>query len=291
MKLSIAIAAFNEEENIGRVLSSVKDLADEIIVVDGSSTDKTVEIAKKFGAKVTITDNPPIFHINKQKAIDQCSGDWILQLDADEVVSEQLAKEIQLVIKLAPQELMKRTIDPWKYGLFLRHQHVVEERDGKVGKDKGEVVAFWVSRANYFLGRYLMHGGVYPDGVIRLIKKGKARFPCKSVHEQIEIDGKTAWLENSLIHYDSPTFSRYLERADRYTSLTASEFLERGVKFNYLNHLKYLFLKPLQIFLLLFIRHKGILDGFPGFIFALFSGLHFPTAYIKYWELTKKDDN
>jgi len=136
-----------------------------------------------------------------------------------------------------------------------------------------------------------MHGGVYPDGVIRLIKKGKARFPCKSVHEQIEIDGKTAWLENSLIHYDSPTFSRYLERADRYTSLTASEFLERGVKFNYLNHLKYLFLKPLQIFLLLFIRHKGILDGFPGFIFALFSGLHFPTAYIKYWELTKKDDN
>jgi len=284
MKLSLAIATFNEEENIGRCLESVKNLVDEIILVDGTSTDKTVEIAKKFGAKVTVTDNPPIFHINKQKAIDQCSGDWILQLDADEVVTKGLADEIKRVIKLSPKELKSRRIEAKKQQLFLRHQELVEKRDGKIGKEKGEIVAFWVSRKNLFLGRYLMHGGVYPDGVIRLVKKDKARFPCKSVHEQIEIQGKTAWLENSLHHYDSPTFSRYLSKAKSYTSLTADELLKKKVELNFINHLRYFVWKPAQTFVSLYFRHKGFLDGFQGFIFALFSAFHFPIAYFKYWK-------
>ena len=85
-KLSVALATYNEEKNIARCLESVKDIADEIVIVDGSSQDKTVEIAKTYGATVHITSNPKIFHINKQKAIDMSKGDWILQLDADEVV-------------------------------------------------------------------------------------------------------------------------------------------------------------------------------------------------------------
>ena len=99
MKLSVAIATFNEEENLGSCLDSVKDWVDEIVVVDGSSTDKTVEIAKKYGAKVIVRENPPIFHINKQKAIDACRGKWILQLDADERVSPELKEEILEVVK------------------------------------------------------------------------------------------------------------------------------------------------------------------------------------------------
>lgn len=288
MKLSVAIATFNEEENIGRCLESVRQLADEIVIVDGSSTDKTVEIAKKYGVKMIVTENPPIFHLNKQKAIDQCSGEWILQLDADEEVTKELAQEIREVLGLSAKELGERQIDHQKEGLFLRHQRLVEERDGKVGTEEGDIVAFWVPRKNFFMGRYLIHGGVYPDGVIRLVKKGKAKFPCRTVHEQIDINGKTAWLENDLIHYDSLTFTRYLDRADRYTSLTAEEFHEKEIRVNLLNHLYYFLLKPLLVFLSLYFRHKGFLDGFPGFVWALFSGLHFPLSYIKYWEEIKE---
>ena len=97
-KLSIALATYNEEENLARCLDSIKDIADEIIIVDGTSIDKTVEIAKKYKAKVTVTTNPKNFHINKQKAIDQATGDWILQLDADETISPELKEEIKEII-------------------------------------------------------------------------------------------------------------------------------------------------------------------------------------------------
>src|SRR3989338_11212019 len=102
VKLSVALATFNEEENLARTLESVRELAAEIAIYDGGSTDKTVEIAKSFGAKVITGKNYPIFHVNKQKAIDACTGDWILQLDADEVVSEVLANEIRKVISQEP---------------------------------------------------------------------------------------------------------------------------------------------------------------------------------------------
>ena len=288
IKLSVALATFNEEENIGRCLESVKDLVDEMVIVDGSSTDKTIEIAKKYGAKVIVTNNPPIFHLNKQKAIDLCQGEWILQLDADEEVTKELAREIKGVLKLSAKKLEEKRLDPQKKRLFLKHQRLVEERDGKVGIEKGEIVAFWVPRKNFFMGRYLIHGGVYPDGVIRLVKRDKAKFPCRTVHEQIEIKGKTTWLENNLIHYDSPTFTRYLDRADRYASLTAGELHMKKIRVNLLNHFYYFLMKPSQVFLTLYFRHKGFLDGFPGFVWALFSGFHYPLAYIKYWEMTRE---
>lgn len=252
-KLSVAIATYNEEENIGRCLASVKDLADEIVVVDGSSTDKTTQIAKKYGAKVTVTDNPPIFHINKQKAIDQCSGSWILQLDADEEIPSQLAKEIQNVVKKGS-----------RYN------------------------AFYLKRKNYFLGRWLKKGGQYPDPVIRFFKKGKAHLPCQSVHEQMVVKGRVGTLKNEMLHHTAPTLSRYLTNANRYTSLTADELEKQNLGFNFLNHLQYFCFKPKAKFLSLFFRHKGFRDGFQGFVFALFSAIHFPLAYIKYWEKIRK---
>ena len=133
----------------------------------------------------------------------------------------------------------------------------------------------------------MRHGGVYPDGVIRLVKKGKAQFPCKSVHEQIKIQGRFGWLSEDLIHMGDPTFQRYLERSNRYTSLTAQEMLEKKISINFFQFVKYVFFKPLTTWLALFFRHKGFLDGFPGFVFALFSGLHFSTSYLKYMELSR----
>ncbi|MGB9911225.1 MAG: glycosyltransferase family 2 protein [Microgenomates group bacterium] len=250
IKLSVALATFNEENNLTDCLNSIKDLADEIVIVDGGSTDKTVEIAKKFRAKLIITDNPPIFHINKQKAINVCRGEWILQLDADERVTLELKKEIKRIIKNSPHD----------------------------------VVAYFIPRKNFFLGRWLRKTGQYPDGVIRFFKKGKAYLPCKSVHEQMEVKGKVDWLKSHLLHYPYSSFSEYLKKSNRYTSLTAQELLKNGEKPSIFGYLKAEW-QAIKTFLLLFIRHKGFLDGFPGFVFSLYSGFHHITAYVKFWEL------
>ena len=252
-KISVAIATFNEEKNIADCLDSIRELADETVVVDGSSTDKTVEIAQKYGAKVIVTDNPPIFHINKQKAIDACTSEWILQLDADERVTSELGDEILNIVK-----------------------------------SKTEFNGFWIPRRNYFLGRYLTKGGQYPDYTLRLYRKGKGRLPCRSVHEQAEVKGKVGFLKNDLLHLADPNFSRYLVRFDRYTSLIVDEMAQSKVKLNLFTVMNYMVFKPLRWFLLTYFRHTGFVDGFPGFVFSLFSGLRFMVAYIKYWEKTQK---
>lgn len=281
-KLSVVLATFNEEKNIRACLESVNDLADEIIVVDGGSADKTVEIAKSLGAQVAVTDNPPIFHINKQKALEKAEGEWILQMDADERVSGQLAGEIKKVINMSNDEIGQHQQKLKNRELFLRHQKLIEERDGNVGSKEGEYAAFFVPRLNFFLGKYLRYGGVYPDGVIRLVKKGKACFPCKDVHEQIAVEGKVGWLEHDLLHMADPTFERYLQRNSRYIDLIKSELKEKNVGKNPLQMASYFIVKPLWWFLLTQIRHKGILDGFGGIVFSLFSALRFPRAYWRY---------
>lgn len=255
IKISVAIATFNEEENIGRCLDSVKNLADEIVVVDGSSTDKTREIAKSYGARVIVTTNKPMFHTNKNMAIDNCRGEWILQLDADEFISPELAREIKLVINQQ---------------LTIKNQRLV---------------AFWIKRKNYFLGRYLRKGGQYPDPVIRLFKKGRAKLPEKSVHEQMEVDGEVGWLKNDLLHWATPKFSRYLLRENRYSTLEAIDMYKKKIPISPLTIIRYIIIAPLRTFLSIFIRHKGFIDGWQGFVFAFFSGFHFQWSFVKYLKI------
>jgi len=252
-KISVALATYNEESNIDHCLEAVKGWIGEIVVVDGSSIDKTREIALRYGAKVIKTTNKPIFHINKQMAIDKCQGDWILQLDADEIVSKELKKEILQVIK--PQAPSTKRF-----------------------------VAYRIPRKNFLLGRWLSKGGQYPDYVTRLFKKGKAYLPCKSVHEKIVVpSGRVGELKNALLHYPYPDFAEYLVKFNRYTSLTAEEHLrDSKMKPNFWGYIKSE-IKGTNAFLSRYIRHKGFVDGFPGLVFALFSGLHYPVAFIKYW--------
>ncbi len=259
-KLSVAVATYNEGATIARCLGAVKDWVDEIVVVDGSSTDRTREIAREFGARVYKTTNKPIFHINKQMAIDKCRGEWILQLDADEVVPRKLKEEVLAIVK-------KHT------GSVQVNTPGVEEA----------VVAYWIPRKNFFLGKWLKKAGQYPDPVIRFFRKGKARLPCRSVHEQMEVDGAVGWLQHPLYHYPYASFAEYLRKSNRYTSLTAQELLRRGEKPNFFSFSQALF-RALKTFLLLFFRHKGFRDGFPGFVFSFYSGLHHITAYVKFWE-------
>jgi glycosyltransferase involved in cell wall biosynthesis len=274
MKLSVVLATRNEEENIGRCLTSVKNIADEMIVVDEGSTDKTREIARDLGAKVYIEPHEEIFHITKQKAVDKAKGEWILQMDADEEVTPELAKEIVSVLHHSPFTIHN--------SLFIRHQKLIEKRDGKIGKEDGEIVGYFIPRRNIFLGRPLIHAGVYPDGVVRLVKNGYAKFPMKSVHEQISLDGRVSWLNNDLLHYDSPTLSKYIMRLNRYTDLFAKELKEKGVPKNFFSYVNYVCIKPKIVFLKLFFRHLGFLDGARGFLWSFFSASHFPFAYFKH---------
>ena len=255
MKLSLCIAVFNEEKNIHYPLDSALDIADEVIIVDGGSSDKTVEIAKSYGSKVRVivSPNPKMFHINKQKAIEAAKGEWILQLDADEEVTRELKEEIKNVLRFEGLKVQRET------------------------------VAYYIPRKNWFLSRFLMKGGQYPDYTIRLYKNGAARFPCQDVHENVEIKGEIGYLKNPMHHYADPNFSRYLMRWDRYTSLEV-ERLSKGTK---LNFFKYFCWKPKVTFLLMYFRHKGFLDGFPGFVFALFSSIRFWVIYIK-WSVKRR---
>ncbi len=283
-KLSVVLATYNEEKNIGECLESVKGIADEIVVVDGSSTDKTRDIARSFGARVIKTTNPKIFHINKQKALEAATHDWILQLDADEIVSKDLAREIKKVIKMSDKEIVEyqKSFPAKKRKLFERHKRLLKERDGPFDKENESYEGFFVPRLNFFLGKYLRYGGVYPDGVIRLVKRGKAYFPAVSVHEQMVVEGKVGWLQNDLIHMADPTFKRYLERNSRYIDLITDELKRDKVGKNPIKFIEYYSIKPIWWFFLTQIRHKGILDGFQGIVFSFFSTLRFPRAYWRY---------
>jgi glycosyltransferase involved in cell wall biosynthesis len=291
--LSIALAVFNEENNLEDCLASVRDIADEIVIVDGGSTDRTVEIAKRFQAKVIQTENPPIFHINKQKAFDACTGEWILHLDADERVSKALAQEIRKIVESDEEEIDNHDVDSKKYALQMKHLALLEKRDGAYGTGEGHFVAFFVDRKNFFLGRYLMHGGAYPDSVIRLFKRGHGQYPCKSVHEQIEIDGRVSFLSNDLIHMADPTFERYLFRSNRaYTTLQANEWFahhkaRKGERpgMSVFSKIKWMILMPLRTFFLIYFQNAGYRDGFAGFVWAMYSGLHLASSYVKYWEM------
>lgn len=282
MKLSVALATFNEESNIEECLKSVKTIADEIVIVDGISSDKTEEIAEKYGAKVVQVINDPMFHNMKQKAFDLCRGEWILYLDADERVSNKLGQEIKKIIEMDNEEIEKYQATLKNKKLFSRHQRLLEKRDGNIGTDTGDYVAFFFPRLNYFLGKYMRYGGVYPDGVIRLFKKEKAFLPCKDVHEQLTVKGKVGWLQNDLLHISDPTFSRYLERNSRYINLMVEEFKASHLSKNFSHFIDYCLLKPILWFVKTQVRYKGILEGFPGIIFSFFSALRFPRAYLRY---------
>ncbi len=247
MKLSVCLATHNEEEFIHYPLDSVYDIADEIIIVDGKSEDKTVEIAKEYGDKVHIyiEDNPPMFHINKQKAIEKAKGEWILQLDADEALSPELKKEI----------------------LNLIDSQSVDKS------------AYWMPRKNYFLGRFLTKGGIYPDYTVRLYKNGSAHFPCKHVHENVEIKGDVGYLKEDLLHYADPDFSRYLKRWDRYTTLDVEMLKKDHITPSFFD---YMIWKPITTFVSIYLRHRGYMDGFQGYVWALFSATRNWVIYIKW---------
>lgn len=250
--ISVVLATHNEAKNIQRCLNSVLSFADELIVVDGESSDDTVALAKAAGARVIKTTNKSNFHINKQMAMDAAKGTLILQLDADEVVTGELAGFIQNV-----------------------HTNL------KTINEK----AWYLNRKNYFLGRFLTKGGQFPDPVIRLYVAGHARLPQKDVHEQMEVSGPVGTATGELLHYSNPTFDDYIRKFNTYTSFKAQQLADEQIPVTFLTGLEYCFFKPIQTFFNLYFRHKGFVDGVPGFVFALMSGVYHTISFLKRWEL------
>lgn len=254
---SVAIVTLNEEENLPRTLASVQ-WAEEIIVVDSGSTDRTVSIARSFGA--TVIERPwPGFAAQKNFAISQCTGTWILTLDADEELSLELQHQVRLLISSNPPS-----------------------------------DAFYLKRRNLFLGRWIKHGGFYPDPKLRLFRRSTANFALtpkfqeRPVHEVIAFDGASATLDYDIIHHAYPTLSHYIEHMDRYSSLGAEILLANGrTSTSIFSFVAHVMVVPELTFFWNYIVRLGFLDGREGLLLHLYHATYTSWKYAKAWELAR----
>lgn len=229
MTLSVIIISKNEAGNILGCLESVS-FADEFIVVDSGSTDNTVELARDFGAKVTVTPDWPGFGPQKNRALDLATGDWVLSIDADERVTPEL--------KAAILDAMAQA--------------------------QGN--AFEMPRLSWFCGRFIRHSGWWPDYVLRLWKRGTARFTEAAVHERVvPQDGKTIKLTPHFLHFPYPDLDSLVSKANRYSSDAAAMMHAKGKRANVFSALGHSFWTFIRIY---FIR-RGFLDGKHGLVLAV----------------------
>lgn len=272
VNLSVVIITFNEEANIGRTLASVQPLVTdgkgEIIIVDSGSTDRTVEIAKSFGAKVFVEEWKG-FAAQKNSAIDKAQGDWILSLDADEEVERDLGQLIRFVTSETKPHPKKELLTAM--GVTI---------------PRGDASGYWMRRRNKFLGRCIEHGGFWPDLKLRLFRRSAGRFESRLVHEDAIVDGKTGHLlSGALIHHSYPTLSDYIEHMNRYSSLGAEMVVAKGpVRFSFMN----IVLRPLFTFIYNYFFRLGFLDGREGLLLHLYHAVYVSWKYAKGWELSRK---
>jgi glycosyltransferase involved in cell wall biosynthesis len=279
--LSVVIITHNEEANLGRTLASVKPLVSEgrgeIIVVDSGSTDRTVEIAKSFGAKVFVEEWKG-FAAQKNSAIDKATGDWILSLDADEEVGAELTAHLL-------RALTDNDYGPFEWALtsnFKPRSEYLRDAPGSLP------MAFWIARRNYFLGRWIEHGGYYPDRKLRLFARGSARFDeSRAVHEDAQTNRRTAVIKvGALIHYSYPTLSDYIKHMNRYSSLGAEMVIEKSngkVPFSVAN----IVLRPLATFVYNYFFRLGFLDGRDGLLLHIYHATYVSWKYAKAWEMSR----
>jgi glycosyltransferase involved in cell wall biosynthesis len=252
MTLSVAIVSHNEEANLPRTLESVK-WADEIVVVDSESTDRTCEIAREYGARVVV--EPWRGYVaQKQYAVDLCTKDWVLLLDADEEVSAGLAEEIRTAIA-----------------------------------DPKAASGYKLPRKNLFLGRWMRHGGFYPDPKLRLFRRGAGFVTGHDPHDRCELKPDvlqwTQQFHNSIIHYTYPDLTLYLGHMNRYSSLGAQLAFAKGHRdFSIAD----IVLRPLATFFYNYFFRLGFLDGREGLLLHLYHAGYVSWKYAKAWEMSRK---
>jgi glycosyltransferase involved in cell wall biosynthesis len=246
-RLSAVVITLDEEARLRRCLESVA-WADEIVVVDAGSTDKTVQIAREFTERVLVRPWPG-FAAQKNFALEQARGDWILSLDADEEVSGELRAEV-----------------------------------GAVLAGEGRHDGYAVPRRNLFLGQWIRHGGLYPDWQLRLFRRGRGRFREHAVHESVRVEGSVGRLRGHLVHTSYRDVADFIERANRYSTLAAAEQLARGARAGALE----LALRPLGRFLGMYVLRRGFLDGRKGLLLAGLYAYYVFMRTAKVWEGTRR---
>jgi glycosyltransferase involved in cell wall biosynthesis len=252
VKISVALITLNEEANLERTLESlmplVRDRQGEIIVVDSGSTDRTLEIAGWFGAKI-FTEPWKGFAAQKNSAIEKGSADWVLQLDADEALEPELADEIR-------RQLEK----------------------------PGETIGYFIPRKNFFLGRWMRYGGFYPDPKLRLIRRGAGKFEEYGAHPTIKVHGPTRSLKHALVHNAYPTLRGYIDHMNSYSSSGAQVAVAKGHRgFNPLNVVA----RPALTFIYNYFFRLGFLDGPEGLLLHLYHGAYVSWKYAKAWEYAR----
>ena len=287
MKLSIVIITYNEEENIGRTLESVEPLlrdgSGEIIVVDSGSKDRTVEIARTHQAQVFVEEWKG-YAAQKNSAIEKTSGDWILSLDADEALDSDLQKA--LVDLWDAMSLYEKLRADEKSNPIMLQDARAEIEKYAATKVDGDLIGFWLRRKNFFLGRWIEHGGYWPDPKLRLFKKGSGLFEDRAVHEDLKVQGAMAQIKTgALLHYAYPTLSGYIEHMNRYSSLGAEMAVAKGKHgFSFLN----IVFRPILTFKYNYFLRLGFLDGREGLLLHLYHAMYVSWKYAKVWELTRK---
>ncbi|HUP58524.1 MAG TPA: glycosyltransferase family 2 protein [Bdellovibrionota bacterium] len=226
--LSVTIISLNEEQNIARAIQSVA-WADDVLVVDSGSTDRTVEIARGLGARV-VTRPWPGYGPQKNFAQAEARHDWVLNIDADESVPPELARELQAAISGSPKH-----------------------------------AGFEMPRKTFYLGRWIRHGGWYPNYLVRLADRRKARWSEPDVHEQLVVDGSVGRLEHPLHHDAFPSIREQVLTNLRYAQLGATVLERAGRR----PSRSKLLLKPVGKFVETFVLKRGFLDGMPGFIISI----------------------
>ena len=255
--LSVAIITLNEEDNLARTLASVR-FADEIVVVDSGSTDRTVEIAKSFGAKV-FSEAWKGFALQKNSAIDHCVGTWVLSLDADEELTAELQAEIGRMLEADEQ------IVPPVDGYRLRLRHV-------------------------FLGRWMRYGGYYPDMKLRLFRRmtssGAAHFTDRPVHESVQVEGRVETMEKDFLHHGYPNLEIYLEHMNRYSTLGARIVAAKGkVSRSWPAFCWNVALVPILTFVWNYFLRLGFLDSREGLLLHLYHSAYISWKYAKAWQI------
>lgn len=245
-RLSVVVVTRDEEERIRTCLESVA-WADELIVVDAESQDKTAAIARELTDHVLVRPWPG-FALQKNFGLEQARGAWILSLDADETVSPALRDEIEAVVR-----------------------------------GDGQCDGYAVPRRNIFWGRWVRHGGLYPDWQVRLFRRGRGRFSARAVHESVQVDGAVGRLAGHLEHRSYRDLSDFLARADRYATLAAEDWIAAGRRV----HAWDVVARPLGRFLGMYVVGRGFLDGWRGFLLAALYAYYVLIRAAKVWERTR----
>lgn len=250
LPISVAIITNNEERILATTLSSVADIADEIIIVDSGSTDNTIQIAESFGCKV-FREEWKGYATQKNSALSKCSNNWILCIDADEVVSEELKKSL----------------------LGAVNQHKVK--------------VFQINRRTHYLGKLLKRSW-QPDWKHRLVNKSAIpRWEGEFIHETLRFDGNSAKLKGDLIHYSYRNLWHHFKKTTEYAKLSAESLHKKGIKFNFAN----LLLNPFFKFLRLYIINLGFIDGIRGLFAGFSAFLYTFLKYAYLWELENMEKN